>query len=498
MKKYVPILILIFASLFFYTATLRGEQGNFNTTNDIKRLYYDQGPFESSHEKSSYAQMIAIAQTHSVSFPQPWADFGASDVGFYKGKFYSFFPPGVSAVVVPLYLIGRHFNLGQLFSYATVPFFAILGLIFVFKIANEIFKMPRWASLFASLTFGFATTAWGYSVTIYQHIFAAFFIVIMFYAAWRYRQKQKKSWLWASLVWGMYGISIFFDYPNGIILFPIIVYLFASGFTFNQNDSISKIHLDKSFVLTSLIFITILGSFFYYNQVVFGNWKLLHNSLPGYEITNYKQLLLENEAIAEKKSDVAQIFKDRFFPKNFLIFLFSRNRGIFYYSPIFFLAILGLIALGKRMTIEIATLCAVVAVTLFLYCSFADSWGGYAYGSRYLIPIMPVLSIFVASWVNQTRYKFVATVLFLYSGAVALLGALISNMIPQGYRPVINNDFFLNVNLMKEGLSGSFVYNNFFIDDISLVHYFFVIYGFLLVTVIFVLFILPRYDNAED
>ncbi len=500
-KKIFPFLLIIFASMFFYVFTLRGAYGNFSTIDQLSTIRDRVGPFESSHEMSSYATTLSLIQNKTISFGKPLADFSGSDVGFFKGKFYSFFPPGVAVAVIPLYLLGSNFNLALVFAYGTVVLITIINLIYLFKICREVFNFPVWVSVFCVFIFGFGSTAWSYSITIYQHQFVVFFLLVSFYATWRYRKADHIRWVWATLIWILYGISIYFDYPNVIILSPIIVYFFLSSISLEKDKTEVRFKMNKVFPLTLLIFFGIILSFLYYNYTVFGNWKTLHNTLPAYIWTNTEKIKVENQEGVIQKSSLIQGFKEKSIITNSEILLISKNRGILFFTPIFILACFSIVGIKRRLNLETIILLCVLGVTFLLYCSWGDPWGGEAYGSRYLIPIMPILSIFVADFLYQTRFKVATFILFVYSSAVALLGALTTNMVIQGYKEITRNkkaDFFYNLDFLKDGKSGSFIYNNFFIDDISLVHYFFVIYGLLLVTVIFVLFILPRYGDNGD
>ena len=97
--------------------------------------------------------------------------------------------------------------------------------------------------------------------------------------------------------------------------------------------------------------------------------------------------------------------------------------------------------------------------------------------------------------------KFLVFVLFAYSSAIALLGALTTNAVP----PKIEADFlglkynFLyNLDFFLDGKSGSFLYNTYFAHSISLQNYFLLIYVALLVVVTVILFIVPLFETKHE
>ncbi len=512
MKGRLSILFLIFIPIFFYSLTLRGYSGNLNTEKAM--IDYTNGrigeialgPFESSHETSPYVFMLSMLQNHTISLPKGFADFGVPDIGYHNSKFYSFFPPGVPIIIMPLYIIGSYFNLGQLISYLTIPLLAVGILILLYLISFQIFGVSKALALIPPLVFAFGSTSWSYAITIYQHIPSVFLMLFSYYLVWRYSRGSPYGPYLAVLIWFCYGISIFFDYPNAFLLAPVILYFFIISFRLQPTGNQHTFSFRPVFLYSSIIFIIIFGSLFYYNYKVFGDWKQLHNTLSMYTGDNL-QTLQNNErmapVLAPDKIRRLMIFKENNLLLGIRVLLFSKERGLLYYSPIYILCLLGLYLGRKKMNIHTMTIVGLILMNLVLYASQTDTLGGRAFGPRYIIPMMAALSLFVPYIFTNTRtlfYKIIFLVFYIFSSAIALGGALTSNMLRKADESIslgLPYDYGYNFNLLVQNKSGSFIYNNFFIDDISLVHYFFVIYGLLLVTVIFVLFILPRYEECD-
>jgi len=74
--------------------------------------------------------------------------------------------------------------------------------------------------------------------------------------------------------------------------------------------------------------------------------------------------------------------------------LFSPGRGLFVYTPIFLLSIVGLgLSWRKGGSVLLRYLGGGVVLTIFVYSKWFSWWGGYTYGPRLLADLTPVLSL---------------------------------------------------------------------------------------------------------
>ncbi|MCR4329519.1 MAG: hypothetical protein NUV65_03160 [Candidatus Roizmanbacteria bacterium] len=508
MKNKLAIIFIILVATSLYALTIRGVAGSPDALLIKNNLDQATKPFELSPERGRYAHVFAMAETGRYDLSQAWADAVYPDIGYANGKFYSYFAPGISYLSTPFYLIGKEFDLEQVFTFGFISFMSILALIFLYKIAREIFELPIWASLFAVFAFAFASTAWSYAITLYQHHVTAFLILSSVYAVWRYTQRGQRSFLWSIYVWTAYGIAIFIDYPNAILLLPIMVYFLLSSFSFRETSQRYVLSFRMAMLYTFVAFITLAALHGYHNEYYFGDWKTVSGSIPGYKTIVERDILAQSDTekeisqLAPQKNIVA-FFKEVNVPRGFYTLTVSLDRGIAIYVPLLLLSLLSIYRIRKSITPAIATLLALVGINILLYSSWGDPWGGWAYGPRYLIPSMAILSLFVAFWLSRGEVwkKVIAFILFAYSSAIALLGALTTNAVP----PKIEADFlglkynFLyNIDFFMDGRSGSFLYNTYFANTISLQDYFLLIYMALLILVTVVLFIVPLFETKHE
>ncbi|NTU72728.1 hypothetical protein HGB07_00955 [Candidatus Roizmanbacteria bacterium] len=264
-----------------------------------------------------------------------------------------------------------------------------------------------------------------------------------------------------------------------------------------------NIHFKTALIIGGIASVGMLGVFGWYHYAAYGNWKTLANHLPRYEITNMDKI----QAYLNLKNtpSLGGIFLEERLPNGLYELLIAPDKGILFFSPILLLALLGIAMSTKRINMERLILFICIAVNLILYASFTDPWGGWAYGPRYLIPSMAILSLFAGIFLAEFPYqliaKLLAVLMFSVSSAVALLGALTTNAVPPRIEAVyfkIKYGILFAAEYLQKNHTGSFLYNQFFAHQLSLFQYFLIINNVLIVLFILVLFVVPRVSRHES
>lgn len=513
MKKGLSIVFLAIIGALFFLLTLRGSWGNPETQSQLGALSAETKPFESSHERAPYAEMLAIKNRGTIELGKELARFASPDVGYENGKYYSFFPSGVSYTALVFYQLGAPFRLGQIAVYTSSVIFSILTMIFIFLITVDIFKRQYWAGILAAYTYAFATTSWSYSISIYQHAAASFFATFLFYAAWRYKQHRETLLLggiWSTLFWIALGCALFFDYPNALILFPYCVYFLLTAISVKQERAHTKTTLYLSSVVPATFFLLLVALNGYRNMQYFGSYTKFGNSLPRYTQTVEQKTATKSASISnttpQEERSYSGILQEEFVPRSGATLLFGIDKGLFLFSPVLFLALFGIYTASQRRSIEVATGLGGILSTIFVYFSFGDPWGGWAYGPRYLIPMMTIASIFVMIWVSQKKQGLLRRAVFLLffatSSAIALAGPLTTNLIPPkveaDYLKLPFYNFLRAFDLLVQGRSSSFIYTNYVADKLTLLNYFYSIWGALLLIVTIILFVVPLFEKQRE
>lgn len=432
------MVVILFLGLIL-ALSLRGLPGNPTSDQLSSPLWEDNGPLELSPERGRYALTYSLVTDGSFYFSVPLARFVAPDLGYHNGKYVSLFAPGVSYLVAPGFIIGGLFGLQQVGTYAVVALFSLFNVLLIQGIARRLGAHPG-ASLIAGMIFLFATPAFAYAVSLYQHQISTFLILASMYMLIRFKS------LWAlPAVWFIAALSIPVDYPNLFLMVPIGLY--ALGRIVSVKMMAESLQT-KIKIYGFLTFATAIGPFMfftYFNTMSYGNPFQFSGTVSTVKAVDVNgnpavphEIGEEDPNILlrpEKQEKSAQgFFKTRNITNGLAIHLVSRDRGVIWYTPIILLGIAGLFAMRKKQSEFVVLSTGILGVTVLLYSMWGDPWGGWAFGSRYLIPAYAVLSIPIALLMTRFRrnwYVIIAlSVLFLYSVSVNTLGALTTNRIP--------------------------------------------------------------------
>ncbi len=457
MKK-TALLLLTLICLVLYALTARGNIG-IPTVEQIKSQHYKYGSeFETSQEGSRYGLLLSMVNDRAINIDR-YAFLGTPDVGYINGHYYSLFPPTLSFIAMPLYILGLKLGATQLAVFSVSSIFGFLTMVMIYIFGLKL-KLHWSISLFSALAFGFATNAWGYSVTLYAHSLSAFLLttsaLITFF--WTKRAVEIRNLLF----WLMYGIAVYLDYPNLGTFLPLALVLTFQGISIQKHKRISSIHIDWRYVIAPILFIGMLICYGYYNQLNFGNPLQLSNSLP--KVTD---AVLQGQAnIADGKDEIPPL-TTRNLLEGLRSFTISLDRGVLFFSPIVLFFLFGLGQLKQKLSQIEATFLATVGINIVLYSMFGDPYGGWAFGSRYLIAIFPLLLILAG--VGLQRYsrsvliKLAYSAVFIYSCAVSLLAPLTTNVIPpySEARPFgLDFTYMAAEDMLVKGKMNSFVYNH--------------------------------------
>lgn len=466
-------LLFIILCFVILLLSIRGITGNPSSQELNSSKWIENGPFELSPERGRFSLLYSIIEDKSLEFSDQIGKFAKPDVAVINGKYVSLFAPLLSFLVIPGYVIGKYFGVAQVGAFAVVSIFAILNLILLRLIAIRLGANSLAASI-ASLVFLFATPSFTYAVTLYQHHISTFLILISIYTLLKY--KTVKSLI---MVFFATACAISLDYPNLIFMFPILLFAIARIISFEKikDKLIFRVNLFKMAAFLAMV-IPILF-FLWFNQTSYGNPFQLSGTLytPASSQNTRDNTFLSNTRIKKNESrekTAVGFFNTRNIVNGFYILFISPDRGVIYFAPVILFGVIGfLLALKKRVQM-IYLLTAISGVNILLYSMWADPWGGWAFGSRYLIPSYAILSIFIALLITWWRKKVFFWAIFIlilfYSIAVNALGAVTTNAIPP--KPEVLNlekvsgvvqkyTYEKNWDFLVSGRSKSFVYQTF-------------------------------------
>jgi hypothetical protein len=473
--KLSPSLIIILFSAFIFFLSIRGLPGNPNLNELDANKWRRDGPLE---QTARFALIYSIVENHSFKFSLPLARFATPDLVSYEGNYVSLFPPGVSIMAIPGYLIGKYFGLSQIGTFTIISIFAVINILLIRQIAIYI-GANSIAGAIAGFTFAFATPAYPYAVDFYQHHVSTFLILLSIFSLLRFRLHFALIIVWLCL-----GISVMVDYPNFLMMAPIAIYASTKFFIFIKNKDTLSIKLNLALISTTFIVILPVGFFLWFNYMSYGSPFVISAALPRVTTIDETGKSANPDHIKSSYVDSAldvatrNQFKlfDSFYPRLMLnglyVHFISSDRGMLIYAPVVLFGFIGM-ALALKHKVRFANLLSFIAgVNILIYSMWGDPWGGWAFGSRYIIPSYAIFSIFIAYLLSRPgRYNLVTIVFFIficYSIAVNTLGALTSSLNPPEIEARALTDqtgspfkhtYERNIDFLNTQGSKSFIYN---------------------------------------
>lgn len=457
MKKqsYITIIFFIFCAIIL-ALSLRGIAGNPTLDSINYPEWKEEGPLELSPERGRFALTYSLVEHKSFQFPLPLARFTTPDVGYINGKYVSLFNPGVSFLIIPGYIVGKYFGSGQVGAFAIIAIFALLNIAFIRAIAIKLGTHPLAANL-GALAFAFATPSFAYAVSLYQHHISTFLLLSSIYTIIRWNN------LWSvSLVWFLSALALTVDNPNIFFMLPVAIYALGKIIFMSQEQNKIKINFKLFGPVTFLAVILPALFFMWFNYESYGSAFQLSGTIKSIqEIDRFGNptisKLLQNTGIninddlnnndekeissqekqpefLKKKKTAVGFFKTRNLFNGFYIHFISPDRGIIRFAPVILLGIFGIFYLYYKNSKIANLLVAVIGANVLLYSMWGDPWGGWAFGSRYLIPTYALLGIGMAFALTRFRKNNFFIIFFVlslgYSVWVNSLGAITSNRNP--------------------------------------------------------------------
>ena len=277
-------------------------------------------------------------------------------------KIYSQYGIGLAIIFIPVVLIGKFIaiftSIDQrvfidfILSFYNVPF-ALLGLYFFRSILLHSEITLRKAN-FCMIVLLTSTGYWKYSVTDFSEITQICFLLGAVNCS---LSKNPKKWKWVSL-WCALLVTVKLVY---VVLLPLffIYAIFQNSNSLNKEVFITRFLDFSSFILPIGIFLALL------NFLRFGS-------------------IVESGYGSEASS-----FSLQFLQRDWLDYLISFQRGIFPFNPILLFSIIGCFFLPKGKSRFFLFIGSIIVAWYFLMCLWKSYLGGYCWGNRLLVPIIP-------------------------------------------------------------------------------------------------------------
>lgn len=353
---------LLFALFFIsYGYFFQGGGWNQNVRICLTRAIIHYGTFKIDHFKEDTKEMEFV---------------NAGDWAFYNGHYYSNKSPGLSLLAVPWFALAEYClkyflphdqerqvlfsaycsNLGT-----TVLMAALLSLL-IFRVFYHYFQMGSNNSLLLTLCFGFGTLVFPYSTVFYSHLPAAFcsFLAFTLVMAIKHDNVQRKPGM-ALLAGLAAGLGVLIE-PSGIyLLIAVLIYLIS----FREGRRYALL-----FIAGCIPPGLVQG---FYNLVCFG-----HPLALSYHYSNDLVMSKVNGRLFGIPG-----------PAQLKRLLLSPQRGLLFLSPVFLMALPGMVFFFKRKAWRPEAAIS-AGISLFFILFIASFYGiETATGPRYLLPAAP-------------------------------------------------------------------------------------------------------------
>lgn len=462
MTKKIPQIISIIFSLLLLFLTIKGGVNTWKNNNNQDTN--PGSPLESSNSSSRFVLTHAIAERGSFVLNSAEARLASPDVAKHNGKYISLFMPGVSLIAVPFYVIGNTFGHAQIGTYFINILLTLANGFFIYLIAQKLTNKKNW-SIISGFCFIFATNIWPYALTLTQHPLSSLIVLSSIYLV------LPKSSIISSILLGiLFGIGLLADFPNVIVMMPVIIYQLSRSINLQHKK------LDSKFIYMAVGLMPILAFFFYYNIQTAGSPFSAAQFLGRTTDFQTQEYIVQTpKDLSTPKKGIQLPFKTRNFIQGLTVLLASNERGWIYYSPLIALCLIGLaVAIKKDSTSPIhKVVVSIIGLNILTYAMFGDPWGGWSFGPRYLIPATALIFIYLPFYFDLKINKYILAIVFLvlatYSVNLSSLGALTTSNVPPKqeaehlitpipYTPELNRQFiktqtsslFYNLNLSKK------------------------------------------------
>ena len=327
---------------------------------------------------------------------------------------------GVVPSLVLLPLVGLAHIIPDLPIRATAmllnPLVTSMTAMLLYTFARWLGYRPRTAFI-GALTYGLATFALVYTITLFGEPLAALLLLAAVMAAWRFRQQPGTT---ALLLSGL-SLGLLLGINLTYALMAPLIGLYAFGVDPRRWRLPQIIRMAGPFLL-------VVGGLLAYNAIRFGG---LFES--GYNFA-------EGEG----------------FTTNFGVGVFglliSPYRGMVWFNPVMLLAVPGTLLMRQRHARLTAVVLAVAAAQVAAYASWWSWHGGIVWGPRFLIPVTPLLVLLLLPVIDRIPRNRLMTAAFAILGTLSLLIQLVA-----GVFSFIPHVIHLYVNYATNVVDGFFI-----------------------------------------
>ena len=350
-------------------------------------FFFQSNPnYTNPNEQSRFLLTAALVDDHSFQIDNPLKRFGpCQDISYYKGHYYSNKAIGYSLLAVPFYYFAAHILHISDYDVLIYLLKLFVNLIPLLLFSALLLRFMENDSHLGELSYALlGVFLYGTLIFPYAQLFTSHMItgLIWFTALYLVVYREQKS---AAFVAGaLLGVSFLLEIPSVMIIPPFFIWI-----------AMYRRPLLAHFTIGCILLCL---PAFAYNILVFDgplHWSYRYVSRP------------------ELKSVVQQGYVGLHAPSLGVLWqlMFGTNRGFFVYQPVLAFGVAGFVSAWKNR--RESWLCVSIIVVSLLFYSGWGFWdGGWSFGPRFLVPLVPVFFYGCVMWFSEVKPGRLASSLF--------------------------------------------------------------------------------------
>jgi len=386
------------------------------------------GAPKSPDERALFSGIDSLIKRGDFKVNQIYWDYSNVAMETTDGEMVPNYEPAQMILAIPFYLWGR--SLGAALqgvmvfnAVVTAASVALLYLCFI-----ELGYRRRTATL-GALVYAFATLAWPYSRVFFREPLTVLAYLLAVYALLRYRAPAPRRLLWPALAGAAAGLAFTTKQISVAVLPSLALLAFAYEWR-RPVDAGTGRSLWQTRLAALLAAVIPLAVIVLLGQIY--QWTTLGG------VETFARNIVEYTTNPQLSSSLPERML-----RGGLGLTISPFRGIFWYSPVLLLGLIGALPFTRRHRWEGLAFLLIVALHILGYSRYLYWSGGVAWGARYMLPIIPFLLLLAApvfAWLIDTprprrtsatvsRFTFHVSrlavwLLIAWSSVVAMLGIL--------------------------------------------------------------------------
>lgn len=339
------------------------------------------GAPKSPDERALFSGIDSLIKRGDFHVNQIYWDYSNVAMETTGGEMVPNYEPAQMILAIPFYLWGRSLGaaLQGVMAFNAVVTAASVALLYLCFL--ELGYRRRTATL-GALVYAFATLAWPYSRVFFREPLTVLAYLTAVYALLRYRPPAPRRLLWPALAGAAAGLA-FVTKQISVAAFPSLLLLALvyewrrpadAGSGRSRRQMRLRVLLAAALPLAGIV---LLGQLY--------QWTTLSG------VETFARNIVDFTTNPQLSSSLPERML-----RGGLGLTVSPFRGVFWYSPVLLLGLLGALPFTRRHRWEGIAFLLLIAAHILGYSRYLYWSGGVAWGARYMLPIIPFLLLLAA------------------------------------------------------------------------------------------------------